>query len=80
MPIEEALPQVVRWYVEHPPERGGVLEKALNDPFDYAAEDHLVDVYRSCLEQLQAIPFERPADYHPYAHPRKPGQQDHRQR
>ena len=80
MPIEEALPQVVRWYVEHPPERGGVLEKALNDPFDYAAEDRLVTAYRACLDQLQEIPFERSDDYHPYAHPRRPGQQDHRQR
>ncbi len=42
VPVEVALPQVVRWYVDHRPEPGGTLERNLNDPFNYDAEDQLV--------------------------------------
>lgn len=80
VPIEEALPRTVRWYVERQPERGGDVEQNLQDPFDYVAEDALVRVYRRCLEQLAAVPFAHGPLYHPYAHPRRPGQRDHRQR
>lgn len=80
VPIAEALPQVVRWYVEHQPERGGAIEKNLQDPFNYQAEDQLVTIYKTCLKQLEAIPFGHETFYHPYAHPKHPGQRDHRQR
>ncbi len=80
VPIEEALPKVVRWYVDNRPEPDGLLERNLNDPFDYATEDRLVAAYKTCLQQIEAIPFAHTAAYHPYAHPRRPGQQDHRQR
>ncbi len=80
VPIEDALPKVVRWYVEHQPERGGAIEQSLQDPFDYTAEDQLVAIYTACVQQLQAVPFERGSVYHPYAHPTKPGERDHRQR
>jgi nucleoside-diphosphate-sugar epimerase len=80
VPIEEALPRTVRWYVEHQPERHGEIEKNLQDPFDYDAEDQLVTLYRRCLTQLAAVPFKHGPLYHPYAHPRQPGHRDHRQR
>jgi len=80
VPIEEALPAVVRWYVEHPHEPGGTIEQNLLDPFDYQTEDRLVAAYKGCLQQLAAIPFESKPIYHPYAHPKQPGQLDHRQR
>lgn len=79
-PVEEALPRTVRWYVDHPPARGGDIERNLHDPFHYAAEDHLVQAYRACLQQLTAIPWDHSPLYHPYAHPKQPGQRDHRQR
>ncbi len=80
VPIEVALPRTVRWYLEHPPERGGALERNLQDPFDYDAEDRLVQTYRHCLEQLAAASVNHEPTYHPYAHPKTPGQRDHRQR
>jgi nucleoside-diphosphate-sugar epimerase len=79
-PIEEALPRTVRWYVEHPPARGGDIERNLHDPFHYAAEDQLVRVYKACLQQLAGVPFDHSPWYHPYAHPKQPGERDHRQR
>ncbi|MBI3303213.1 MAG: epimerase [Deltaproteobacteria bacterium] len=81
-PVEEALAKTVHWYLEHPPERGGEIERRLQDPFNYAVEDQLVAVFTESLKRMAAIPFEvestRP---HPYAHPKVPGQQrDHRDR
>jgi nucleoside-diphosphate-sugar epimerase len=42
VPAREAVRRAARWLVEHPPTRGGYEETALQDPFDYAAEDRLV--------------------------------------
>lgn len=79
-PVEDALPATVHWYVAHQPERGGEVEQRLHDPFNYAAEDQLAQVWKDSLQRLAAIPFALEAQYHPYAHPRVPGQADHRQR
>ncbi len=80
VPVEAALAETVRWYMAHPLERGGTLEQKLQDPFDYAAEDHLVRVWKDSLERLAAVPFAVESAVHPYAHPTTPGQLDHRQR
>ena len=82
LPPEEALAKTVQWYLEHPPERGGEIEKRLQDPFNYAAEDQLVAIFKDSLQRMAAIPFEVATDRpHPYAHPKAPGQQrDHRDR
>jgi nucleoside-diphosphate-sugar epimerase len=82
LPTEEALARTVHWYLEHSPERGGEIERRLQDPFNYPAEDQLVAVFRESLQRMAAIPFAvestRP---HPYAHPKTPGlQRDHRNR
>ena len=82
IPTEEALARTVQWYLEHPPERGGEIERRLQDPFNYPAEDQLVTIFKESLQRMAAIPFAiestRP---HPYAHPKAPGQQrDHRDR
>lgn len=82
VPVEEALVRTAHWYVEHQPEPGGEIEKRLQDPFDYAAEDRLVALFKESLGRMAAIPFavvgNRP---HPYAHPKVPGQKrDHRDR
>lgn len=42
VPAREAVRLATRWLVANPPERGGYEETALQDPFDYAAEDRLV--------------------------------------
>lgn len=80
VPAEEALATTVRWYLEHQPEPGGEIEQKLHDPFHYAAEDQLAMVWKESVERLAAVPFDLPQHYHPYAHPKAPGQPDHRQR
>jgi nucleoside-diphosphate-sugar epimerase len=43
VPARVAVRRTARWLAEHPPERGGLEEQILTDPFDYAAEDALID-------------------------------------
>lgn len=80
-PVVEALGLTVDWLLANRPPVGGDLEQRLQDPFDYAAEDRLVGAWRESLDTLAKIPFpvagERP---HPYAHPKTPGEKDHRNR
>jgi hypothetical protein len=54
VPCDQALAQTAHWLVEHPPERGGSIERNLQDPFDYDAEDALVAAWRAALGPLQA--------------------------
>ncbi|MCC6436760.1 MAG: hypothetical protein IT196_17125 [Acidimicrobiales bacterium] len=68
-PVTDALPLTARWLADHPLERGSVTEHGLQDPFDYAAEDRLIDAWGSALEQLR--PVAEAADPHwtdRYAH------------
>ena len=76
------MAQTVKWYVEHQPERGGEIEKRLQDPFNYEGEDRIVVAYKESMARLETIPFEVAIDRpHPYAHPKAPGQsRDHRDR
>ena len=74
--VREALARTVRWYVDRPPEPGGDVERALGDPFDYAAEDRLIAAYRQGLELMRAASTEvGEIVWHPYAHPREAGTQ-----
>ena len=41
--------RATRWLIDNPPERGGYEETALQDPFDYAAEDRLVAWWRAAI-------------------------------
>lgn len=47
---EEGLRETVRFYLEHPPEAGGLIEQKLGDPFDYAGEDR----YFAAWQELSA--------------------------
>ena len=49
VPAREAVRLATRWLVENPPERGGYEETALQDPFDYAAEDRLAEWWRAAI-------------------------------
>jgi len=82
LPVTDAIARTVRWYVEHRPAPGGEIERRLQDPFDYSAEDQLVAVYREYIERMTALPFPKlPPMAHAYAHPRQPGlPRDHRGR
>jgi nucleoside-diphosphate-sugar epimerase len=82
IPAEEGIVRSVRWYLQNQPERGGEIEKRLQDPFDYPAEDKLVAIYRESIERMAAVRFGKvPPTPHPYPHPKVPGQaRDHRNR
>jgi hypothetical protein len=47
VPAREAVPVTACWLAANQPERGGIEEQVLTDPFDYAAEDALVDSWRA---------------------------------
>ncbi len=78
---EVALGLTVDWLLENRPEPGGEVEERLQDNFDYAGEDRLITAWHDCLNTMRAVPFDVAADRpHPYAHPKKPGEKDHRNR
>ena len=43
LPAREAVRRTARWLADNRPEPGGTEETVLTDPFDYAAEDALMD-------------------------------------
>jgi nucleoside-diphosphate-sugar epimerase len=49
----DALARTARWLAVHPPEPGGIEELVLQDPFDYAAEDLLIERYRRALATIE---------------------------
>lgn len=48
----EGLARTASWLAEHPPEPGGPEEMVLQDPFDYAAEDMLIEAWREALAKI----------------------------
>jgi hypothetical protein len=48
----DGLAEAARWLSENRPEPGGVEEFVIQDPFDYEAEDLLVDRYREALATI----------------------------
>ncbi|MDH4171261.1 MAG: hypothetical protein OEW42_16890 [Acidimicrobiia bacterium] len=42
VPARVAVGRTAQWLADHPPAPGGVEERVLEDPFDYAAEDRLL--------------------------------------
>ena len=86
LPAVEAIGETARWYAANRPEPGGEIEQRLGDPFDYEAEDRLIDAVGEATALLRRA-VERPADAdgreagregvgprrhrpHPYAHPK----------
>jgi len=49
VPAREAVRRATRWLVDNPPARGGYEETALQDPFDYEAEDKLAQWWRAAI-------------------------------
>ncbi len=82
VPVEAALELTTRWYVENPPEPGGPIERQLNDHFDYAVEDELIDRFQALVGELKKLGDESArVAHHPYPHPTEPGRsRDHRDR
>ena len=45
----EGLARTAKWLAENRPEPGGIEEMVLEDTFDYAAEDALIENYRAAI-------------------------------
>ncbi|MGF1595722.1 MAG: NAD-dependent epimerase/dehydratase family protein [Acidimicrobiales bacterium] len=80
VPALEAIPEVVRWYLDHPPASDrSPEERAVAN--NYAAEDAQVAVCRDLHRQLAAVDHVTHEVHHPYPHPREPGMsRDHQRR
>ena len=63
VPAREAIGVTARWLAAHPPERGGQEETVLTDPFDYAAEDRLIDAWQHALRTVQPVEFATPPGF-----------------
>ena len=57
VPARDALASTARWLVAHPPAPGGPEELALTDPFDYEAEDRLVDAWLAARASVPTVAF-----------------------
>ena len=63
VPARKAVRLAVRWLVENQPERGGYEETALQDPFDYAAEDRLVAWWKAAVADPPALGYDEQPGY-----------------
>lgn len=57
VPARQAVRRTARWLAEHPPDRGGVEEQVLTDPFDYPAEDRLMDSWLAARARVDVPEF-----------------------
>jgi nucleoside-diphosphate-sugar epimerase len=55
VPARLAVRLATRWLVANPPQRGGYEEAALQDPFDYVAEDALVAWWRHAVDGFDTL-------------------------
>lgn len=60
VPARQAVRQTARWLAEHPAALGGIEEQVLTDPFDYAAEDALMDSWLSARASVDVPDFAVP--------------------
>lgn len=57
VPARQAVARTARWLAEHPPSRDGTEERVLTDPFDYGAEDTLIDSWLAARSQVLVPEF-----------------------
>lgn len=72
VPFGEAVSRTVRWYLDHPLERGGQEEARIGDPFDYAGEDEYARLLREFQARAGELPMRRVMFQHSYEHPKAP--------
>ncbi len=60
VPARQAIGRTARWLAENPPARGGTEEQVLTDPFDYGAEDALMDSWLAARSQVVMPEFAVP--------------------
>lgn len=70
VPARVAVRRTARWLVDHPPAPDSVEQMVLMDPFDYPAEDRLIDAWQTALAALPAVEFTSPPGWgHAYSGP-----------
>jgi hypothetical protein len=57
VPARVAVRRTARWLADHPPSPGGQEEMVLTDPFDYAAEDALMDSWLAARAKVELPEF-----------------------
>lgn len=55
VPVVDAVAATARHLAEHPIERGSSTEGRLQDPFDYEAEDELIETYRRAVDTVAGL-------------------------
>ena len=81
VPVSEALPATVHWFVEHADQVRATEASDDRPGPSYEAEDALAAIYRESLERMCDVEVEGPSVYHPYPHPKEAGlERDHRRR
>lgn len=68
---EEGLRETVRFYVENPPEPGGLIEQKLGDPFDYEGEDRYFAAWERLAAELAKVELRPLASHYGYRLPGK---------
>ncbi len=63
VPARRAVALTAQWLADHPPLRGGPEEHVLSDPFDYAAEDRLMDGWATALATLPQVHWAQTPGY-----------------
>ena len=58
VPARVAVGRTARWLAENPIDPGAPEELVLQDPFDYEAEDRLIDAWQAALASLPPVTYE----------------------
>jgi len=63
VPSRDGVRLAALWLVDHPPPPGGIEEMALEDPFDYEAEDRLAAWWRAAIASPPDLGYDKPPGY-----------------
>jgi len=63
VPARQAVRLTARWLADNPPGRGGYEETALQDPFDYRAEDTLAAWWRAAICAPPSLGYPEPPGF-----------------
>ena len=63
VPAREAIRRTAVWLAAHPCDPGGQEEMVLTDPFDYRAEDELIESWQRAVGTVDTARFATPPAY-----------------